>query len=164
MAKTLLVIDDEPDIMDVVTVRLRHLGHEIIQAISAEEALAVLKNKIPDLILLDLLLPKMHGDEFCKKIKADKKYKQIPVILFTANVLYPGPAEKMKTMGADDYIVKPFEPEELLGKVKKMLNLKIQGEEPFLDWQVIPGKNVEKDKMVRKNSPKIGNGITPVSK
>jgi CheY-like chemotaxis protein len=121
MAKRILIVDDEPDIMDVATVRLRHLGYEIIPAIDAEEALAILKKDIPDLILLDLLLPKMQGDELCKKLKSDIKYKLIPVILFTASAIRPQLPEEVKKMGADDCIVKPFEPEELLGKIKKFI-------------------------------------------
>ena len=121
MAKKILVVDDEPDILDVATVRLKHLGYEIIPAVDAEEVLAFLQNNTPDLILLDLLLPKMQGDELCKKLKSDDKYKNIPVILFTASTIRPGLPEKIKEIGADDCIIKPFEPEELLGKVKKII-------------------------------------------
>jgi len=122
MAKKILVVDDEPDIMDVATARLKHLGYEIIPAIDAEQALTVLQKNTPDLILLDLLLPKMQGDELCKKLKSDDKYKKIPIILFTASAIRPGLPDKIKEMGADDCIIKPFEPEELLGKIKKLIN------------------------------------------
>jgi len=121
MAKKILVIDDEPDILDVATIRLKHLGYEIIPAVDAEEALAILEKRVPDLILLDLLLPKMQGDELCKKLKADARFKKIPVILFTASAIRPGLPGKVKEMGADDCVVKPFEPEELLGKIKKFI-------------------------------------------
>ena len=121
MAKRILVVDDEPDIMDVTTVRLKHAGYEVISAMDAEEALAFLAKNTCDLILLDLLLPKMQGDEFCKKIKADDKLKKIPVILFTASAIRPSLPEKIKEMGADDCIVKPFEPHELLAKIKKFI-------------------------------------------
>lgn len=121
MAKRILVVDDEPDIMEVATVRLRHLGYDIIPAVDAEEAMAILKKGTFDLILLDLLLPKMQGDELCKKLKSDKKYKGIPVILFTASAIRPAIPEKVKEMGADDCIIKPFEPEELLEKVRKFI-------------------------------------------
>jgi len=121
MAKRILVVDDEPDIMDVATVRLKHLGYEIIPAIDAEEAVAILENVIPDLILLDLLLPKMQGDELCRKLKSDNRYKNIPVVLFTASAVrinFPG---QIKEIGADDCIMKPFESKELLDKVKKFI-------------------------------------------
>lgn len=69
MAKRILVVDDEPDIMAVGTVRLKHLGYEIIPAVDAEAAMDFLQKDTCDLILLDLLLPKMQGDELCKKLK-----------------------------------------------------------------------------------------------
>lgn len=116
-----MVIDDEPDILDLATVRLKKLGYEIIEAIDAEEALVILQNKIPDLILLDLLLPKMQGDELCKKLKSDNKFKYIPVILFTASAIRPNLPEKIKEMGADDCIMKPFEAGKLLEKVRKFI-------------------------------------------
>jgi CheY-like chemotaxis protein len=123
MAKKILVVDDEPDIMDVATVRLKHLGYEIISAVDAEEALAFLQKDTCDLnlILLDLLLPKMQGDELCKKLKSDDKFKNIPIILFTASAVRPSLPEKIKEMGADDCIMKPFESQELLSKVKKFI-------------------------------------------
>jgi DNA-binding response OmpR family regulator len=121
MAKKILIIDDEPDIMEVATARLRHAGYEIIEAVDAESGLLLLQNNTPDLILLDLLLPKMQGDELCKKLKSDDRYKNIPVILFTASAIRPRLPVELKKMGADGCIVKPFEPQELLNKVKKFI-------------------------------------------
>ncbi|MFA4889352.1 MAG: response regulator, partial [Candidatus Omnitrophota bacterium] len=74
---------------------------------------------IPDLILLDLLLPGIQGEEICKKLKCDDRLKTIPVILFTASA--SDVSKVAKEVGADDYIMKPFEPEELLGKLKKFI-------------------------------------------
>jgi CheY-like chemotaxis protein len=121
MAKKILVVDDEPDILDVATVRLKHLGYEIIPAVDAEEALALLKNNAPDLILLDLVLPGMQGDELCEKLKSDEKFKNIPIILFTASAMRHSLPKKVKEICADDYIMKPFEPGDLLSKVKKFI-------------------------------------------
>jgi len=122
MTKKILIVDDEPDILDLSTVRLKKIGYEIIEAIDAEKALAILQNNTPDLILLDLLLPKMQGDELCKKLKSDDKFKHIPIILFTASAIRPSLPEKIKEIGADDCILKPFDPQELLNKVKKFIN------------------------------------------
>jgi len=121
MAKRILVVDDEPDILDLATVRLKKLGYKIIEAVDAEEALAFLQKDTCDLILLDLLLPKMQGDQLCKKLKSDDKFKHIPIILFTASTIRVSLPEKIKEMGADDCIMKPFEPQELLTKVKKFI-------------------------------------------
>jgi DNA-binding response OmpR family regulator len=121
LAKKILVIDDEPDILDVATVRLKYFGYEIIPAVDAEEGIVFLENNIPDLILLDLLLPKMQGDELCRKLKADDRYKNIPIILFTASAIRLTLPELIREMGADDCIMKPFGPDELLNKVKKFI-------------------------------------------
>lgn len=119
MPKKILVVDDEPDILEISTVRLEKMGYDVIKVVDAESAIEALEKTRPDLILLDLLLPKMQGDEFCKKIKADPKYADIPVILFTASILRV--PSKVREMGADDYIMKPFEPRDLIRKVQKYI-------------------------------------------
>ena len=121
MAKRILVIDDEPDILALATIRLKKSGYEIVEAVDAEEALVSLQKETPDLILLDLLLPKMQGDELCKKLKSDQKYKHIPIILFTASAMRASLPDDVKAMGADDCILKPFNPDELISKVKKII-------------------------------------------
>ena len=121
MAKKILVVDDEPDMLDLSTVRLKKIGYEIIEAVDAEEAIDIIRKTPPDLILLDLLLPKMQGDELCKKLKSDDKYKNIPIILFTASAIRPSLPENIKAIGADDCILKPFDRKELLEKVKKFI-------------------------------------------
>lgn len=120
MRKKILIVDDEPDILRLTVIRLEGLGYEILQAIDSESALELLKKKRPDLILLDLLLPQMQGDELCKKLKSDIKFKDIPIILFTASIVRV--PDKVKEIGAEDYIMKPFEPEELLYKIKKFIS------------------------------------------
>ena len=119
MAKKILVIDDEKDILVVTKVRLQSKGYSVVTAESSEEALEILKTNIPDLIFLDLILPKMQGEEFCKKLKADPKYKKIPIIIFTAKVIHM--TEDIKAMGANDFLIKPFETEDLILKVKKYI-------------------------------------------
>jgi len=115
----ILLVEDELDLAEVTKMRLKKSGYEVIGALNAEEAFAFLQKNIPDLILLDLLLPGMQGEEVCKQLKSDARLKHIPVILFTASA---SDIPKMaKEIGADDYIMKPFEPEELLGKVKKYI-------------------------------------------
>ena len=121
MVKKILIVEDEKDINELATVRLRHAGYEIIQAFDAEEALICLKNNLPDLILLDLFLPKMQGEDFCKKIKADDRLKKITVIIFTAGSCGPTSLERLKEMGASDCVFKPYSSEELIGKVKKYI-------------------------------------------
>jgi len=121
MAKRILVVDDEPILLDFAMVRLKKAGYDIIGAVNAEEAMDTAQKAPPDLILLDLVLPKMWGDELCKKLKSDEKFKHIPIILFTAKTIRPILAEKLKEIGADDFIMKPFESQELLTKIKKFI-------------------------------------------
>lgn len=121
MAKKILLVDDEPDILALTALRLRRSGYEVIEAIDAEEALVFLEKNTCDLILLDLLLPNMQGDELCKKLKNDDKFKNIPVILFTASGFLSNLPKKVITLGADDFIAKPFEAAELVGKIKRFI-------------------------------------------
>ena len=121
MSKRILVVDDEPDMLDVLIEWLKCLGYEAIPAVDAEEAMGILEKTLPDLILLDLLLPKMQGDEFCKKVKADEQLKHIPVILFTANVSLSSLPAKIKEMGADDFMMKPFLGQELISKISRFI-------------------------------------------
>lgn len=119
MAKRILVVDDEPDLLTMMGLRLEAAGFDVLKAASGEEAMDILHKISPDLILLDLLLPKMQGREVCKKLKADNKFKRIPIIVFTASMTHI--SDKTEEMGADDYLLKPFEPEDLLFKIKRLI-------------------------------------------
>ena len=121
MAKKILVVDDEPDILKMVTFRLKKEGYEFITAVDGQEALDLINRQRPDLVLLDLRLPVVDGYEVCKRLKTNEDLRQIPVILVTASSAAEI-AEKTKDFQADDYLIKPFEPEELLDKIKKFIN------------------------------------------
>lgn len=120
MTNKILLIEDELDLAEVTKMRLKKSGYEVIGATSGEEAFMFLQKDIPDLILLDLLLPGMPGEEICKKLKCDDRLKTIPIILFTASS--SDIPKVAKEVGADAYIMKPFEPEELLDKIAKCLS------------------------------------------
>jgi len=118
--KKILIVDDEPDILKLTSLRLRKLGYHVLTAVNGQEGLESIRVEKPDLVLLDLILPIMSGADVCRKTKNDEKLKHIPIILFTAS----GDtitAEKAKKLGADDYMVKPFNPKELMNKVERML-------------------------------------------
>ena len=121
MAKKILIVEDEPDILKVVSSRLKKMGYEVLIAVDGKEGVDIAQKEKPDLILLDLRLPLMDGYEVCKRVKADKKLKHIPVILLSASQV-ARIKESMKECKADDYIIKPFEPKELLDKIKKFIN------------------------------------------
>ena len=129
MAKKILVVDDEPDIRKLTSLRLKLSGYEAITAVDGKDALDSIRQQKPDLVLLDLLLPVIDGFEVCKKIKADEELKQIPVILFTARS-DTMTVEKAKQLGASDYMTKPFNPEEMLNKIKQALESKAEVSNP----------------------------------
>jgi len=116
----ILVVDDEPDILKVVTFILKKTGYEIFSAVDGKEALKLIKDKRPDLILLDLRLPVIDGYEVCRKVKSDDSLKAIPVLLLTASGV-DSVAQKAQTLGAEDFIIKPFSKEDLLKKINKYL-------------------------------------------
>jgi DNA-binding response OmpR family regulator len=126
MAAKILVVDDELDIVTALSIRLKALGYEVITAADGMAALEAARKQNPDLILLDIMLPKLDGFRVCRMLKFDEKYRHIPIIMITAKVT---DADKKtgEEVGADVYIVKPFNPEELIGKVKQLLGKKKEG-------------------------------------
>ena len=118
--KRILVVDDEPDILRVVSARLKSSGFEVIVACDGEEWFDKARKESPDLIILDLMLPKIDGYSVCGLLKRDSRYAGIPVILFTARA-QDEDMKMGKEAGADAYITKPFEPQLLLGKIKELL-------------------------------------------
>ena len=118
--KRILVIDDTKDILMVVSRRLQSWGYETLTASSGEEGLRLVEERVPDLILLDIMMPKMKGREVCARLKANPKTQHVPVIFLTAL----GLADHVKAgmdLGAADYLVKPFAPEELRKRVTVVL-------------------------------------------
>ncbi|MDQ7028233.1 MAG: response regulator [Anaerolineae bacterium] len=116
----ILVAEDERDIRELIAFTLKFAGHEITPAANGEEAVNLAKEKLPDLIMTDVRMPKMTGYEVCKAIKADDTTKHIPVIILSAK----GQDEEIgqgKDAGADDYLLKPFAPDELTRRVAEIL-------------------------------------------
>ena len=116
MAKV-LIVDDEPNIREVVGLYLRRDGHAVVSATDGEEALEVFRESEPDLVVLDLMLPKISGLEVCRRMRADRR---VPLIMLTAR----GEEEERivgLSLGADDYVVKPFSPRELAARVAAVL-------------------------------------------
>lgn len=120
MAATVLVVDDEKDLVDLIKYHLEKEGLKCLEARDGETALQVAKERIPDLVVLDLMLPGLDGLEVCRKLRKDPKTSSIAIIMLTAK------AEEVDRivgleMGADDYMVKPFSPRELVARVKAVL-------------------------------------------
>lgn len=122
MAKKILVVDDEPDILKVVLFRLQKEGYEVKTAIDGQMAMDMISEEKPDIVLLDITLPFFDGFEVCRRIKADEKLKDIPVMFLTASTASEGFKEKAESVGVQDYMFKPFDYELLLEKVKTLIN------------------------------------------
>lgn len=123
MANKILIVDDEPFNLDVLEQELADQGYVIDRANDGVEALEKVGGFQPDVILLDYMMPRMNGIEVVSKLKSDEKYKGIPVILLTAKGSQEDKARGLDA-GADDYVVKPFEPTELLARVRSMVRVK----------------------------------------
>lgn len=121
MAKKILVVDDEIHIVQIVKFNLeKRGGYEVITAKNGEEGFEMAKSEKPDLILSDVMMPKMSGFQFCEAVKKEESIKATPFIILTAK----GQENDIKTgesLGADDYITKPFSPKALLEKVAEIL-------------------------------------------
>lgn len=128
----ILVVDDAEHIVELIQFNLENEGHDVNVAYDGKEALSKLEQEMPDLILLDLMLPGIDGIEVCRRIRGNDKSKNIPIIMITAK------GEEIDKVlgleiGADDYITKPFGVRELLARVKAMLRRSRQIEEKKAD-------------------------------
>jgi len=122
MPKRILVVDDEPHLVSLLETRLRAMGFETLSAMDGQKGLEMAKKERPDLIILDLMLPRMDGLKVCALLKKDMRYAHIPVILFTAKVQEQDQAMGQEA-GAEAYVTKPFEPQTLMIKIQELLNL-----------------------------------------
>jgi two-component system phosphate regulon response regulator PhoB len=121
MAKeNILIVDDEEDVLELVRFNLEKNGFKTETATSGEDALAKAKSKLPDLIILDLMLPGIDGLEVCKKLKSESKTENIPVIMLTAKSEESDIITGLE-LGAQDYITKPFSPKVLIARVRRIL-------------------------------------------
>ncbi|MBI3332663.1 MAG: response regulator [Candidatus Omnitrophica bacterium] len=120
--KRILFVDDEPDLIHLVSMRLQAAGYEVDTASDGQAALDYVKKGKPDLIILDLMLPKLDGYKVCRLLKFDERYRGIPVLIFTARAEVQDIHLAMEC-GADGYLTKPFEVAALLGKLKELLAL-----------------------------------------
>jgi len=120
MAKKILVIDDDIQLVSLIQIRLEANGYEVITAYDGREALEKIRGQMPDLIILDLILPRLPGEEVCREVRKDEKTKGIPIIMLTGKT---SDTDRVvgRVIGADYYIPKPFETSVFLEKVKKLI-------------------------------------------
>jgi two-component system alkaline phosphatase synthesis response regulator PhoP len=115
-----LVVDDEQDLLELVSYNLNKEGYRVVCVSSGEEALASARRDLPDLILLDLLLPTVDGLEVCRRLKVDPRTQHIPVLMLTAKSEEADVVTGLE-LGAEDYVTKPFSPRVLVARVKAVL-------------------------------------------
>jgi len=122
LSKKILVVDDEEVTTELAKTFLEHHGFEVVCAFDGEEALKLAQSERPDLILLDVMLPKVDGFEVCKRLKANKAFAKTPVLMLTAKGLSKD-IERGHEVGADEYLVKPFSGRALVATIRKHLKI-----------------------------------------
>ena len=129
MKPTILIVDDEPDVVDLLEFNLRGAGFEVATAETGSQALKKARESIPDLILLDLMLPEIDGLEVCKLLRRDPQTSDVPIIMLTAKASELDRVLGLE-LGADDYVTKPFSPRELILRVKGLLRRRAGPDDP----------------------------------
>ena len=120
MPANILIVEDESSILELISLNIHQAGFNPIRAINAEYANNIVKETIPDLIVLDWMLPGMDGIEFAKRLRANSETKSIPIIMLTAKADEDNKIKGLN-VGADDYLTKPFSPRELIARIKALL-------------------------------------------
>jgi len=116
----IVVVEDEKNIVRVLTYNLEREGYQVSVARDGEEALEKIRRQMPDLVILDLMLPKVDGLEVCRQLRADSRTARLPIVMLTAKTQEADRVVGLE-LGADDYIAKPFSPRELVARVKAVL-------------------------------------------
>ena len=120
MPANILVVEDEPAIQELIAANLLHAGHHVLRANDAEEAAVLVRDTLPDVVLLDWMLPGMPGLQFARRLRADERTRDLPIIMLTARSEEHDKIAGLEA-GADDYLTKPFSPRELLARIKAVL-------------------------------------------
>jgi two-component system phosphate regulon response regulator PhoB len=120
MSANVLVVEDEPQIQELVAVNLEHAGHRVRRAASAEEADAAIRAALPDVLILDWMLPGESGLAFARRLRTDARTRDLPILMLTARAMENDKISGLEA-GADDYLTKPFSPRELNARIKAVL-------------------------------------------
>ena len=120
MTHQILIVEDEPSIAELIAINLTHAGYEVERAMQADIASAMMKDRLPSLVILDWMLPGKSGVQFARELRANERTRGLPILMLTAKS-----EESDKVLGldsgADDYVTKPFSPKELIARVKALL-------------------------------------------
>jgi len=151
----ILVVDDEPDIRELIEYNLRKEGYNVATAANGKQAIVMAKREIPDLIILDIMMPEMDGIEACRLMRAMPEFKNTFMVFLTAR------SEEYSeiagfNVGADDYIAKPIKPRVLVSRINAILRRNIQQEEPILNKLEVADLVIDRDAfLVFRNEERI---------
>ena len=120
MGRKILITEDSPTILQMLKGTLAEVGYEVISALDGQQALDMARAEKPDLIILDVMLPKIDGYKVCRMLKFDERHKEIPIIMLTGRTKESDEQLGME-VGANAYIKKPFQPETIIDKIKELL-------------------------------------------
>ena len=147
MSATVLVVEDEPSIQELVAVNLEHAGHRVVRAASAEDAEAAIRAELPDVVVLDWMLPGESGVAFVRRLRGDPRTRDLPVLMLTARAMEQDKVSGLEA-GADDYLTKPFSPRELNARIKAVLRRRA----PQLSDEAVELKGLRLDPAARRVS------------
>lgn len=145
-AHTILVVDDEQDLLDLIEYNLKKEGYQVLKAENGIEALEVAREKNPDLMLLDIMMPKMDGLEVCKTMRSDANLRHIPIIFLTARSDEKTEVEGLD-LGADDYVTKPISTTKLISRIKAVLRRFNETEEE-VNKLVVHDLEIDRDRYI----------------
>jgi two-component system phosphate regulon response regulator PhoB len=120
LTATILVVEDEPQVQELLAVNLEHAGHRVRRAASAEEAETAIREELPDVLILDWMLPGDSGVNLARRLRADERTRELPILMLTARAMEQDKITGLEA-GADDYLTKPFSPRELAARIKAVL-------------------------------------------
>ena len=145
MTATVLVVEDEPQIQELVAVNLEHSGHKVLRAASVEEAEAAIRSALPDVLVLDWMLPGESGLSFARRLRSDERTRELPILMLTARAMEQDKVSGLEA-GADDYLTKPFSPKELAARIKAVLRRRA----PQLSGDAVEAEGLRLDPVTKK--------------
>jgi len=120
VSATILLVEDEPQVQELLAVNLEHAGHRVLRAASAEEAENAIREELPDVLILDWMLPGESGVTLTRRLRAEERTRDLPILMLTARAMEHDKVSGLDA-GADDYLTKPFSPKELAARIKAVL-------------------------------------------
>ncbi|MBD3617177.1 MAG: response regulator transcription factor [Gracilimonas sp.] len=145
--KTILVVDDEKDLLDLIEYNLKKEGFDVLKAENGEEGIEIAKKHNPDLVLMDIMMPKMDGMEAVEKMRGDDKLKSIPIIFLTARSDEKTEVEGLNK-GGDDYITKPISTTKLISRIKAVMRRFEDTEEEEINRLDVHDLSIDKDRYI----------------